>query len=41
MIKSHRSSVHKGHAAKQFQRGSSMTHPKNTKMRPMRGGFRL
>ena len=41
MIKSHRGSVHKGHAAKQFQHGSSMTHPKNAKMRPMRGGFRL
>ena len=41
MIKSHRSAVHKGHSAKQFQRHSSKTHPKNVKVRPMRGGFRL
>ncbi len=41
MIKSHRKSVHKGRAASHFQKHSSMVHPKNVRVRPMRGGFRL
>lgn len=41
MIKSGRRSVNKGSSARSFQHGSSKTHPKNTRLRPMRGGFRL
>jgi len=41
MIKSHRKSVHKGHAAKSFKHSSHMTHKHNVRPRPMRGGFRL
>lgn len=28
-------------AAKAYNRGSSMTHPKNAKIAPLRGGWRL
>lgn len=41
MIKSHRGRVNKRHASKSFNHASGRTHPKNMKMRPMRGGFRL
>ena len=41
MIKSHRGGMHKGHSASKFRHDSGRTHPKNMKMRPMRGGFRL
>lgn len=41
MIKSRRGSVNKKHSARKFRHGASKTHPKNMRLNPMRGGFRL
>lgn len=41
MIKSHRRPVHKGKSSAHFRHSISKTHPKNVKVRPMRGGWRL
>jgi hypothetical protein len=41
MIRSKRSPVNKGKSAKKFRKNVGTTHPKNVKMSPLRGGFRL
>ncbi|QXP08390.1 MAG: hypothetical protein [Arizlama microvirus] len=33
--------VNKGNSAKQFRHNVGRTHPRNIKMQPMRGGWRL
>lgn len=37
----YRTSVNKGVSAKQFRGNVSRTHPKNIRVMPMRGGYRL
>lgn len=41
MIRSKRKPVHKSSSARKFRGSVSKTHPKNMRMAPMRGGFRL
>lgn len=41
MIKSRRSGVRKGPAARRFKSDAHKTHPMNLRMAPQRGGWRL
>lgn len=41
MIKSRRFGVHKGKSARHFRSAVGQTHPKNMRLAPMRGGWRL